>query len=254
MQVLQDAKTCDAHGCEECRFCRTQKPAEKAAGRSIFPIGASGKRFIETSHEPDKAAQSLSTELQPFGIAEKILFFGAAGEGIDFAMDGRGEQSHPASRTLFGRPCSRGFRIDPYYHVDMVAHHGVGVGADGKDFGKLKKSAIHPLSPMLAGLSVVWINTAHPGPSHASRDAVVEAWRCRINKETASGRHSNRVAEPARPVCRKSLTSRVGKLRKCGCPDLALRCPDLALDVPILRYGIVDVPILRCDMPRLAVR
>ncbi len=133
MQVLQDAKTCDSHGCEECRFCRTQKPAPKAAAACIFSVGAFGEGFVEAAHEPGKVSQSLPADLQPFCIAEQILFLGTAGEGVDFAMDGCWEKTNPADGHLLVSPRGRQRRVNPQHDVDVIAHHRIGVDADGKD-------------------------------------------------------------------------------------------------------------------------
>lgn len=80
---------------------------------------------------------------------------------------------------------------------------------------------------MLAGFSVVGIDTTKPGSPHVSREA--EARRFRVNKETGSGRHIAQAVEVAGDVRRKSLTNHVGKLRICGYSEIAL-CDRLSPD------------------------
>ena len=78
MQVLQDEKTCP-----------------EAAGAGVFLIGASSNRFVETAHEPGKAAQPLPAGFQPFRIAEQIRFLGLTSNRINLAIDSCRKQSDP---------------------------------------------------------------------------------------------------------------------------------------------------------------
>ncbi len=102
-QAVPGICTClDSHGCEECRFCRTQKPAPEAARTSIFAIGASSDRFVEAAHKPGKAAQPLPTDVQSFGVSEQVLLLDLASNMVDLTIDSCRKQSDPTRRNVFG--------------------------------------------------------------------------------------------------------------------------------------------------------
>ena len=64
------------------------------------------------------------------------------------------------TRYLFRAPCLRSQRIDPEHDMQMSAHHGIGMNADGNEPGQFEQAMLDPLAPMFMGLSVVQIDSA----------------------------------------------------------------------------------------------
>lgn len=75
------------------------------------------------------------------------MFLDLACGGIDFTVDGHREQPTPALCDLFIGQDEGGVGIDPHHDVDVVARHGVGMEADGKNIGKFQQSPFNPLTP-----------------------------------------------------------------------------------------------------------
>ncbi|MBX3698304.1 MAG: hypothetical protein KF811_10845 [Dokdonella sp.] len=44
--------------------------------------------------------------------------------------------------------------------MQMSAHHGIGMNADGNEPGQFEQAMLDPLAPMFMGLSVVQIDSA----------------------------------------------------------------------------------------------
>ena len=202
-----------------------QKPAPKSTATGVFPVGASGDRLIERFHEPGEAAESHAASDKSVCIAEQRLFLQAAAHVIHFSVNGCRKQANPTYRNFFVRPCGRRDRIDTQHDMYMVAHHRVGVHANGKDLRQLQQALLYPLAPMLIGRSIVRIDTAQPCPAHTPRDAVIEAGSVGIDKKAAGGSHAASVTLGRCVVCRKFPTRDVGYCRNSGCPA-STRKPD----------------------------
>jgi hypothetical protein len=161
---------------------RTNLPSRKRTvqASSRWERLAMGSLRLRMNHA--KAAQPLPANLQSFGIAKQVLFPGLASDRVDLTIDGCREQSHPAGRNFSGRPIGRDNRVNPRCHMDVVAHHGMDVDADGMDFGKFQQLPLDPLAPMLVGRSVVRIDATQPRAPRTAGYAVVVARRTGVNK------------------------------------------------------------------------
>ena len=167
-----------------------QKPAPKSTATGVFPVGASGDRLIERFHEPGEAAESHAASDKSVCIAEQRLFLQAAAHVIHFSVNGCRKQANPTYRNFFVRPCGRRDRIDTQHDMYMVAHHRVGVHANGKDLRQFEQTLLDPRPSVLVRRSIVRIDTTQPGPAHAPRDAVIEAGSVWIDKKAAGGSHA----------------------------------------------------------------
>jgi len=57
----------------------------------------------------------------------------AAGLGINLTINAHRGELHPALGNFIGRPCHGGAWIDVEHRMNVVAHHRIGIHADGKD-------------------------------------------------------------------------------------------------------------------------
>jgi len=55
----------------------------------------------------------------------------------------------------------------------VIAHHGIGADADGKDLRQLAQLVGNPLAPVFVALAGVLILTAEKGPSDTAADHMV---------------------------------------------------------------------------------
>ena len=134
-----------------------QEPAPKAAGAGIFPVRSPCDGLIERLHEPGEAAEPHAASDESVRVAKKSLFLGPAASLIGLTVNGGWKQADPAHRDFFVCPCSGGDRIDPQDDVYMVAHHRIGIHADGKDISQFQQALLDPLPPVFVGRSVIGI-------------------------------------------------------------------------------------------------
>jgi hypothetical protein len=202
-----------------------KKPAPESAAAGVFAVGASRDRLIERLHEPGEATESLPAIDESIGGAKQGLFLQAAANVINFAVHSRRKQSNPTRRNFFVRPCGGSGRIDPHHNMHMVAHHRIGIHPNGKDLSQFEQTLFNPLPPMLVGRSIVRIHPTQPRPSDASRDAVIEAGRVRIDEKAAGRGHVRSVTWSSQAVCRKSPTPFVIPCGNSGCPGSFVLSP-----------------------------
>jgi hypothetical protein len=106
-------------------------------------------------------------------------------------------ESGTRPRDLIRGPCQRGRRVDVDHDVQVVAHHGVGVHADGEHPGEFDQPVLDPLLAVLEAAAAQCVLTAEECAAHAARDAVVEARRFGVDRKRP-------VTTPCRATPRES--------------------------------------------------
>lgn len=74
----------------------------------------------------------------------------------------RGKQTHPTSGDLLVGP-GFGGGINAQHDMDVIAHHGLGVQANGEDVRQLPPSLLDPVAAMLEGMTGQRVQPAQPG-------------------------------------------------------------------------------------------
>ncbi len=164
------------------QILQEQKSATESTGTRVFAIGASCNGLIQRFHQPGEAAEPLSARDESVGVAAQGLFLRPAARVVNFFVDGCRNQANPAHRNFFVRPRGGSGRIDPQHNMYMVAHHTVGINADGKDLGKFQQALLDPFPSVFVRLPIVRIDPTQPGSAHASRDAVIKAGSVRVDE------------------------------------------------------------------------
>ena len=164
---------------------------------------------------PSRCRQALSRSALP----SRVCSFHTAASVIDFSVDGRRKQSNPTRRDFFVSPCGGSGRLDSQYNVDVVAHHRIGIDANGKDLGQLQHSAARPT---LADARRTFRCTDQPRTTRLGARIARCSDRSRACPDRQEGCGRMSCPKPdeicTSVVCRKTTTRDVGSSQEFGCP------------------------------------
>ena len=176
-------------------------------------------------HEPAERAQAFAPagDVGGRGLGQRLVFgrdrFGVVVHRLDHCT--LGHHLPPARMHFLVRPRLGQRRIGGDHQMHMVGHDRVGMDRDGELLGEQVDAVFQQLATVLVAAAGELVDAAQEGPAHASWDAVVDAWRVRIDEVRSGVTHGPSMRCGAGWVCQTKAMVGVGNLEIWTVPPRA---------------------------------
>ena len=100
---------------------------------------------------------------------------------IDLPFHPHGREANPALRDFLGRPRERYRGINVDHHMQVIAHHCIGVDADREDLRQLQQAILDPLLAVFEAAPGQLIRTAQERAANAARDGGLRPLYCELH-------------------------------------------------------------------------